>query len=99
MCDIAVESQSLTFNCLQELEIEKGKYRELMKKYQMGSQETEEKVTMLFKFSELCNSSTIKSFELSVPNISFHYFGFHYKYHFLFVLEVLAKLLIEAREW
>ena len=29
---------------LQELEIEKGKYRELMKKYQTGSQETEEKV-------------------------------------------------------
>lgn len=29
---------------LQELEIEKGKYRELMKKYQSGSQETEEKV-------------------------------------------------------
>jgi hypothetical protein len=32
------------FNVFQELEIEKGKYRELMKKYQTGSQETEEKV-------------------------------------------------------
>ena len=31
-------------SCAQELEIEKGKYQELMRKYQAGSQETEEKV-------------------------------------------------------
>ena len=35
------------FLSLQELEIEKGKYQELMRKYQAGSQETEEKVISL----------------------------------------------------